>query len=160
MTLCRRRCLVLWAALVLLAACAPLGPATVTLTVDGETRTIGTDVQTVRDLLAQAGVDLDMDDRVLPPENSFVRDGMAIRVIRVEVQVDVQQQIVPYGRETVRDATVPSGEVRLLQAGVNGIEEITYAVTLEDGVELERRIAQRTTIQEPQNEIVLIGFCQ
>jgi len=143
--------------LLLMAACAPLGPLTVTLIADGETRTLTTDGQTVRDLLAQADVSLDEDDRVVPPENTFLTDGMTVRVVRVEVQTETEQRTIPYGRETVRDATVPVGETRLLQAGVNGIEEVTYSITLEDGVEVERRIVRRVTLQEPQNEVVLIG---
>ena len=141
----------------LTAACEPIGPVTVTLIADGETRALTTDVQTVRDLLIQADVLVDADDRVMPPENNFVRNEMTIQVIRVEVQTDMQEQIIPYNRETVRDATVPAGEIRLLQAGVNGLEEITYSVTFEDGVELERRVARTVTVQEPQNEVILVG---
>jgi len=143
--------------LLLLVACTPLGPITVTLIADGETRTLTTDAETVRDLLIEAGVRLDEDDRVSPPENTFLTDGLTVRVIRVEVRTETEQRIIPYGRETVRDATVPVGETRLLRAGVNGIEEITYAITLEDGVEVERRVVQRVTVQEPQNEVILIG---
>ena len=141
----------------LTAACAPVGPLTVTLVADGESRTLTTDAQTVGDLLAQAGVTLDEDDRVVPPENTFLTDGLTVRVIRVQVRTETEQRTIPYSRETVRDATIPVGETRLLRAGVNGIEEITYAITLEDGVETERRIVQRTLVQEPQNEVVLIG---
>lgn len=143
--------------LLLAAACAPVGPLTVTLVADGETRTLTTDAQTVGDVLLVAGVTLDEDDRVAPPENTFLSDGLTVRVIRVEVRTETKQEIIPYGRETVRDTTVPIGETRLLHAGVNGIEEIAYAITLEDGVEVERRIVRQITLQEPQNEIVLIG---
>lgn len=151
------RIAVIWMLASFTAACAPIGPLTVHLVADGETRTLTTDAQTVADLLAQAGVTLDEDDRVMPPENSFLHDGLTVQVIRVEVRTETRQRVLPYGRETVRDATIPVGQTRLLGAGVNGVEEITYAITLEDGVETERRMIQRTTIQEPQNEVVLIG---
>ncbi len=144
--------------LLLLAACVPAaGTLNVTLIADGETRTIATDGRTVHDLLVEAGVTLDEDDRVTPPENTFLTNNLTVRVVRVEVRSETEQQIIPYGRETVRDATVPAGETRLLRAGVNGIQEFTYAVTLEDGVQVERRLVRQTTIQEPQNEVVLIG---
>ncbi|MGD1995851.1 MAG: G5 domain-containing protein [Anaerolineae bacterium] len=143
--------------LLLAAACTPVAPVTITLVADGETRPLTTDAEAVRDLLAQAGVTLDEDDRVVPPENTFLRDGLTVRVIRVEVRNETEQQLITYERETVRDATVAAGETRLLRAGVNGIEEITYTITLEDGVEVERRIVEREVIREPQNEVVLIG---
>jgi len=143
--------------LILASSCAPPGPLTVTLVADGQTRTVTTDVQTVGDLLIEAGVRLDENDRVSPPENTFLTDGLTVRVIRVDVRTETEQRVIPYGRETVRDATIPVGETRLLRAGINGIEEVTYAITLEDGVEVERRIVQRTVVQEPQNEVILIG---
>ncbi len=141
----------------LLAACTPIGPVRVTLVADGQTRVLTTDAQTVGELLARAGITLDEDDRVVPPETVLLTDGMTVRVVRVEVRTETVQQTLPYGRETVRDATVPVGQTRLLRAGVNGVEELTYVITLEDGVEMERRLARRVTVREPQNEILLVG---
>jgi len=143
--------------LALLVACAPIGPYTITLVADGETRRLTTDTQTVADFLAQANVTLDQDDRVEPAEVTFLSDDLTVRVIRVEVQRETVQQVIPYGRETVRDMTIPVGETRLLRAGVNGMQEIIYAVTLENGIQVDRREVQRVTLQRPQNEVVLIG---
>lgn len=143
--------------LLLLAACNPIGPMRVTLIADGETRTLTTDAQTVGELLTRAGISLDEDDRVVPPETVLLTDGMTVRVVRVENRTETVQQVLPYGRETVRDATIPVGQTRLLRAGVNGVEELTYIITLEDGVEVGRRLARRVTVQEPQNEILLVG---
>ena len=150
-----------WLLLLLSAACAapvaPIGSVDVTLVVDGESRTITTEADTVRGLLSEAGVTLDEDDRVMPPENTFLTNGLTVRVVRVEVQTETERRTIPFEREIVRDVTVLAGETRLLRAGVNGIEEITYAITLEDGVEVERRIAQREMVQEMENEVVLVG---
>lgn len=149
-----------WLLLLLGVACAPvapIGPVEVTLVADGETRTMTTDAETVRGLLAEAGVTLDEDDRVTPPENTFLTNGLTVRVVRVETRTETERRTIPYEREIVRDVTVPAGETRLLRAGVNGIEEITYAITLEDGVEVERRIARREVVQRVENEVMLVG---
>jgi Tol biopolymer transport system component len=143
-----------------LAACIPAGPAgsrTVTLVADGETRTLTTDALTVRDLLAEATVTLDEDDRVVPVEPTFVEDGMAVRVVRVEVRTETEQREIPFGRRTARDASIPAGETRLLEPGITGIEELAYRVTLEDGVEVERRLVRRVTLREPRTEVILVG---
>lgn len=143
-----------------LAACvsvAPAGSRTITLIADGERRTLSTNALTVRDLLAEAGVTLDENDRVVPVEPTFIEDGMTVRVIRVEVHTETEQREIPFERRTVRDASVPAGETRLLEPGVTGIEELTYRVTAEDGVEVERRLVRRTILQEPRTEVVLIG---
>lgn len=151
------RVLVLAAVLMASGGCTPLGPLTVTLVADGQSRTLITDARTVGELLGEAGVTLDEDDRVIPPENMLLSDGLTVRVIRVEVRTQILHEAIPYKRETVRDTTVPAGQTRLLRAGTNGVEEVTIAITLEDGVEVERREVQRVTLQQAQNEVVLIG---
>ena len=149
-----------WITLLLLlslAACAPAGSRTVTLVADGETRTLTTDALTVRDLLAETGVTLDEDDRVTPVEPTFIGDGMTVRVIRVEVYTDTEQREIPFERHTVRDASVPAGETRLLEQGVTGVEELTYRITVEDGREVERRLVRQVMLDEPRAEVILIG---
>jgi len=150
-----------WVALSLLllslAACVPDSARTVTLVADGETRALATEALTVRDLLAEAGVTLDEDDRVTPVEPTFVEDGMTVRVIRVEVRTETEQREMPFERQTVRDASIPVGETRLLEPGVAGIEELIYRITVEDGAEVERRLVRQVTLQEPHTEVILIG---
>lgn len=152
-----KRIAVLGLLLLAAASCVPDSSRTVTLIADGETRVLATEALTVRDLLAEAGVTLDADDRVVPVELTFIEDGMTIRVIRVEVHTEVEQQEIPFARETVREASIPAGETRLLQAGVTGIEELTYRITVEDGVEIDRQLVRRVTLQEPRAEVILIG---
>ncbi|MBL7063935.1 MAG: G5 domain-containing protein [Anaerolineae bacterium] len=143
-----------------LTACVPADPdgsRTVTLVADGETRTLTTEALTVRDLLVEAGVTLDEDDRVTPVEPTFIEDGMTVHVTRVEVHIETEQREISFERHTVRDASVPAGETRLLEPGITGIEELTYRVTIEDDVEVERRLVRQVTLQEPRAEVILIG---
>src|SRR5512136_1337795 len=112
-----------WAALTLclclLAACTlPAEPVrqapAVTLIADGETRTLhSATARTVRDLLAEAGVTLDADDRVEPAEPTLIENGLTVRVVRVEERTESERSEVPFQRRTVRDASVPAGETRL-----------------------------------------------
>ncbi len=139
-------------------ACAPPEHATtVTLVVDGETRTLTTEVLTVRDLLRETNVTLDENDRVAPAEPTLIEDGMTVRVTRVETRTEVEEREIPFGRRTVRDATVPQGETQLLESGITGLEEVTYRITLEDGVEVDRRVIKRETVREPRTEVLLVG---
>ncbi len=150
-----------WSVLLLLllslVACAPGSARTVTLITDVETREIATEALTVRALLAEAGVVLDEDDRVTPVEPTFVEDGMTVRVIRVETRAETEQREIPFERQTVRDASIPAGETRLLKPGVAGVEELTYRITAEDGIEVERRLVRQVTLQEPHTELILTG---
>jgi hypothetical protein len=151
-----------WVALALLllltlVACAPESARTVTLVADGKTRTLATEALTVRDLLAEAGVTLDEDDRVVPVEATFIEDGMTVQVIRVEVHTETEQREIPFERQTVRDASIPAGETSLLQPGATGLEELIYRITVEDGVEVGRQLVRRVTLQEPRTEVIRVG---
>jgi hypothetical protein len=151
-----------WAALspvllLLLAACSPDGAQSVTVLVDGETLSLSTEALTVGELLIETGISLDEDDRVEPPETTFVESGMVLRVVRVEVYTESEEHDIPFERRTVRDTSIPEGETRLLEAGVVGLEEWIYRVTVEDGTEIGRQLINRVTIEEAQAEVVLIG---
>jgi hypothetical protein len=141
-----------------LAACTSGSSHTITLIADGETRTLATAPCTGGSGLAGPNVTLDENDRVVPVEPTFIEKGMTIRVIRVEVYSETEQSELPFERRTVHDASIPEGENRLLEPGVTGIEELTYRVTVEDGVEVERLLVQRITLQEPRAEVILIGI--
>jgi hypothetical protein len=149
--------IVLLLLLLLLAACVPDGTPVVTLIADGETRTLNTEALTVRDFLVEAGVALDEDDRVVPVEPTFIETGMTVRIVRVEERTETEQREIPFERRTVRDASIPAGETRLLEPGVTGVEELTYRVILEDGVEVERRLVRRAMLQETRTEVILVG---
>ena len=143
-----------------LAACGPsalVGTRTITLIADGQTREIATEAHTVRDLLQNVAVALDADDRVVPAEPTLIEDGMTVRVIRVETRTETETREIPFDRRTVRDASISGEETQLLEPGVTGIEELTFRVTLEDGVEADRSLMRRVTVRDPRTEVLLIG---
>jgi hypothetical protein len=150
-----------WVALVLLlglVACAPTTDARiVTLITDGRRRTIATEALTVRDLLTEAEITLDAEDRVTPAEPTLINDGMTIRVIRVETRTEKERHEIPFDRRTVHDTSIPDGDTQLLEPGVTGIEELTYRITLENGVQVDRRLVRRVTVREPRTEVILVG---
>lgn len=144
--------------LLALVACAssPDG-CTVTLVTDGRSRTIVTEVLTVRELLAEADATLSAEDRVSPAEPTLIQDGMTIRIVRVETHTEKERRQIPFERRTVRDTSIPEGDTKLLEPGRTGVEEVTYQITLEDGVEVDRRVVGRVTVREPRAEVVLVG---
>ena len=107
-----RKWIPLLALAALLVACAPVGDSltTVTLVADGEERTFNTSAVTVRDVLSETATTIGEYDRVTPVEPTLVRDGMTIRVTRVEFQIETVRQDIPFERRTVRDASVPEGQ--------------------------------------------------
>jgi resuscitation-promoting factor RpfB len=146
----------------LLATCASpqvrAPDVTVSLIADSERRDLriapGT---TVANVLAQAGITLGALDRVTPPLYSLLADGTTIRVIRVKESFEVQQVTIPFERRIVRNEALPPDETRLVQAGQNGTQEITYRILSEDGVETSRTPLRTTILKDSIPEILMIG---
>lgn len=145
----------------LLVACGPGRlPDTVAIVVasDGERQTLELPPgQTVRDALRAASLTLGELDRVRPPETALLQMSQTITVTRVVQQTDFVTQTLPFETQLVRDATIPEGQTRL-QAGRNGILQITYRLTYEDGVLIERNELSREVIEPPTPEVMLVGI--
>ncbi len=131
---------------------------TVTIIADGATQVLAVEGQPmVGEVLRQAGLALGDLDRLNPPSYSRVWDGMTITIVRVAEEMVTVQETVPFSSRTVPTDSLPSGETRLLQAGVNGVAEVTYRITYEDGVEVARAEVRRVLIDPPQEEVILVG---
>lgn len=112
---------------------------------------------TVRDALAAAGITLGALDRVQPDLYVELTPGMVIQVTRVEERYETERITVPYTRKVVVNEALPSGETRLIQLGMNGEDEVTYRVVLEDGQVVERIRVSQVPIKPPQDELVAVG---
>ncbi len=150
---------ILFLVLIGLGACGNPRPILVTLRADGQEQMLQVIGQplSVRGLLEAAGVTLGPLDRVDPDLYVNVADGMTVVVTRVSETFETERQPLPFAHQTMRSEAVPVGERRLLQLGANGEVEITYQVTLEDGVEVSRREVRREVVVKPVDEIILVG---
>jgi len=129
----------------------------VTIRADGQEMTLRAEGRTVREALDQAGVAVGADDRVEPDLWVDLQDGMAVRVIRVQQEIIVERQILPYAQQTIKSEALPAGETKLLQAGANGQAEITYSIEFHDGVETSRSVLRQVVVVEPSPQIVVVG---
>ncbi len=149
--------------LLILAGCTPQAEnraMTITVVADGRERHFTYDQPvSVEQFLAleTVGVTIGELDRVNPPENTQIRDGIVITVVRVQEQVDCEENDIPYQQRRVANEGLQAGEERLAQAGVNGTEQICYRTTLEDGQPVQRVEIRRVVLQAPQEEVVFFG---
>jgi len=131
---------------------------TVSVTADGQTREISIrSGSTVRQALESAGIIPTDQDRSDPPFYTVVSGGDTITLTRVEEVFETEQAVIPFEKQVVRNETLPEGETRLVQAGVNGLQEITYRRILEDGVEISKATVKSVVLSEALPEIVMIG---
>jgi hypothetical protein len=112
---------------------------------------------TVQQSIEAAGIELGSLDRVNPPAYTVVDQGSKITIAPVEELFEIEQIIIPFDRQTIRNEALPEGESRLLQPGKNGVQEITYRILIEAGAETTRAPVKNVILKEPTPEIVMIG---
>jgi hypothetical protein len=112
---------------------------------------------TVAQAFQSAGLTIEALDRTEPPPYIVLNDGDSITLVRVQEVFETEEQIIPFERQVVRNESLTEGETRLVQAGVNGKQELTYRIVLEDKVEISRSIVKSVTLQEGAPEIVMVG---
>ena len=82
---------------------------------------------------------------------------LSIVVTRVREEFETQQVVVPFERQELRNESLTSGETRLVQAGQNGLDEITIRHVFENNVETSSSVVSETILQDAVPEIVMIG---
>jgi hypothetical protein len=125
--------------------------------VDGARRIVDTQEDTVREALEAEGVVLGSLDRTQPALWEQTTDGMTIIVTRVREESQVETKVVPFTRQVLRDEALQEGETRMMQLGANGEEEVTYLVTYENDLQVNRIPSARKITKDPVDEIVVIG---
>jgi len=114
----------------------------------------GSSVQTALD---RAGVTLNELDRVDPPTYTVITEPVAIQVIRVTEEFEVEEKVMSFVSQTVRNESLPEGEHLLVQPGVNGLQQLTFRRVMENGIETSRTLFNTTISVQPQSEIIMIG---
>lgn len=112
---------------------------------------------TVQDALGKAGITLNNLDQLDPPSYTPLADQAVIRVTRVSESFQVEEVVIPFERQTVRNESLPEGQTLLIQPGVNGVQQITYRRVFEDGTEVSRTVFKTAILSEAMPEIVMVG---
>jgi hypothetical protein len=112
---------------------------------------------TVFDALETSGIDLGSNDQVDPPNFAILTNGSSITVVRVVETVEVETEVVPFLRQILPNEALPEGDTRLVQAGVMGLEEVTYRIRQEGGKDPIKIAINRILVEDPVPEILMVG---
>lgn len=156
-------CAVLW--LLILPACAPVAgtPASlatlnILIAADGKQQALEVPSgATVQAALEKAGIKLNPLDRTDPPGFTVLKQPVPVRVIRVKEEFKVKENVIPFQRQTVRNESLPQGQTLLIQAGINGLQQVTYRLVLEDGMEVSNSVFKTSMLTEARPEIIMVG---
>jgi hypothetical protein len=134
--------------------------ATVTVTIFADGQSQQREIpagSTVQKALELSGVSLSSLDRVEPPAYTLLGAGDEIRITRVREEFSTEQKVLPFERQTIRNESMPLGEERLIQPGVNGTQELTRRIVYENGQETSNAIVKIIVLEPAVPEIIMVG---
>jgi hypothetical protein len=124
---------------------------------DGQTRLVYTSAGDAGGLLAEQGVELSEDDRVVPGVAAALSHGTSIRVIRVDTRLLEEEVPIPFQTEQKKDSSLDRGRRKVVTDGKPGALLRVYEIVFADGDEEERRLLEERVVKEPVNKVVLVG---
>lgn len=128
-----------------------------TLNLYGTSSKIRTHASTVAELLNQKGINPEPSDTVRPAMDSIIDNGSTIYLIRVGNDRIVVDEAIAFSRRIIQDTSQPVGYEKIQTAGKPGSQLVTYQVTLENDVEVNRKVVSKVIVDQPVEEVVVIG---
>lgn len=111
----------------------------------------------VQDALNKAGITLNELDRSTPPLFTILSNGSKVTIVRVNEEYFIEQVVIPFEHQELRNEALTLGERILSQSGVNGLQENTYRRVYENGIEIQNTVIESEIIQDAIPEIVMVG---
>jgi len=119
-----------------------------------DTRAIG---RTVGEALAEAGVSLIGLDFTQPPLNDVVPSDGAIRVVRVEERVEVEEKPIPFDTAYQPIDDLEIDNQRIIENGAYGVLANRVRVRFEDGEETQRFVEGDWVAREAEPRVIGYG---
>lgn len=135
-----------------------LSPRTVKL-IDGATEPadVRLAAPTVGEFLAAHGTPLEQADTVVPAADAPLADGMEITVTRGRTETRVVTEPVAPPEQRVEDPTMNMSRTVVENPGSAGVADVTYEVTLVNGVETGRKPVASTVTTPARPKVVRVG---
>lgn len=131
--------------------------AEITITADGETKTVWLTDGTAADALAAAGLSVNEDDLLNVQMNEPVSNGMNITINRVTYRTVENKTEVPFTVRQIPTQTLKKGKTRTLSEGINGTRTTVIKQTLIDGEVAEEETLSDEITKQPVSARVLVG---
>lgn len=113
--------------------------------------------ETVAEVLRQESIELVGKDYTTPDQQSAVHDNMTVQVVRVQEQVVLEEEPVPFESVWRPDEALELDKQRLDQGGAAGVKRRLVRVVYENGVEAERVTEEEWVETPPTTEIIAYG---
>lgn len=128
-----------------------------TFMVDGGQVPLRTNVATVGEALAQAGIELGPQDRVSVPAETYPTDGMTVSIVRVTGTTVVKDERIPFETKREDDPEEFEGKEVVETKGVPGLRRVTWTYDTVDGVAQEPRKVSEEIVTKPVTQVIKVG---
>ncbi len=129
----------------------------VTVRFDGRVVRTRTRAKTVGEALEELGVNVRPLDRVEPSLDAPVTDNVDVRVVRVDHEIVVETEQIPFERRLVPDPTLELDTFEVRVEGEPGVRKREVLVVYEDGREARREVQREWVEKEPVDRVVAYG---
>lgn len=129
----------------------------IVLTDAGTTKEVKTTEETVGELLKAKGIVLGDKDKVFPNLDARLVPYANVKITRIEEKTVVEQKSLAYDVTKRENRNMDMGTTRVVQEGEEGLAEVTYKVTYEDGNEKAKEVLAERIIKQPLSKIVEVG---
>jgi 3D (Asp-Asp-Asp) domain-containing protein len=120
----------------------------ITLNIGGnEPARVYTHADTVGDLLAERGVELQKDDNVTPTLSTSLRNGLAVSVTVVRSSTEFEDTPIAFDTIYRDDPSFLQGEYILVQEGEDGFVRRQYSVVYKNGEEVSRELLSESVVE-------------
>jgi uncharacterized protein YabE (DUF348 family) len=124
----------------------------------GRVRQVATNSLRVKDLLAELRVRVRPHDRLSVLYAAPVKDGMVVRITRIDGRRAGEDVAIPFGVERRADGSMFQGQSRVLRAGRVGVLHRTYALGYVNGRLTSKRLAGHSVrTAAPISQVILFG---
>ena len=110
------------------------------------------------DSLAQMNPDLQSLDQEIPAGTELLTGASSAELLKVKVvQTETETVAIPFSTEKSESDEYDFGKTVTLQEGVDGLEDVTYEITMIDGEVTARQAVSYNVLQEPVTQITVTG---
>lgn len=79
-------------------------------------------------------------------------------LVRVIVEREVlEEESMPYEKEVIEDSSMFKGDTKVKQEGKDGLREVTYKISEQNGVKVKQKTIKEKVIEKPVDHIVIKG---
>jgi uncharacterized protein YabE (DUF348 family) len=132
-------------------------PHTMSVLVDGATRTLISTKTSVGAVLTEAGITLNPADQVSVPLMARPVNGMSIVVVRITKYEQFTTASIPFVTTMKNDASILVGTKTVAQQGKSGTLEQTWDVTATDGVPTDTEMVDAQVSAPSVPEVIAVG---